>query len=994
MRAVIPLTLAAMAAAGICLYLAAADAPPKQPSTIDDRPPPSLVFEPNVGQTDPRVRFVSRGPGHALFLTDQGAVLRVSPPAAGGRAGLARAAGAVVTMTLAGAATPTEVAGHAPLPGANHYLIGRDPSGWHRDVPRYGEVRYTGVYPGVDTVWYGNEGELEYDFVVAPGADPGQIAMRFDGARDIAIDATGNLVLDTAAGPVVQKRPIAYQVVDGARRTVDAAYRVLADGAIGFATGAFDAALPLVIDPVLGYSTYLGGDGQDESAEMAVDDAGNTWISGLTNSVEFPWDMGNDSEFSGGAFDAYVCRFTANGGIPTCAYIGGSGEDGAWGLAIGPDGKAYVSGYTFSADFPTVDPAQATPGGHADAFLLRINATADGLDFSTYYGGNDFENARGLHVDNHGRAYITGETWSHGNTLPVTAGAYQTTDTAGADVFVAKFAADGTLEASTYLGGSGDDLGRGITTDLGGNVFLTGKTVSADFPLESPLLPPGGGGDAFLSVLDGTLAGLLLSTPVGGSAEDWGYSVVVDHMDRLTLAGFTYSADFPVHQAAQPTHGGDMDGFLMRLDLGAGIGFSTFMGGSDLDDLRHIAVDPAGNTYWLGYTQSGNFPLKHQLAALDGQDAVLAKFDPTGKLLLSTPLGGGNWEIGTGVGLDFDGNVHVAGFTTSVDMPLAGAFQQVPGSAESDDGLALASSDLFVSRFTEPALDQWRGDFDGDGTDDILMRNNATGANTIWRSGNSRTTQRMTRILDLHWRIVGVGDFDGDGASDVFWRHAATGGNAIWSGALSNAQLPVDNVTNTNWEVQAVADFDADGKDDVVWHDPTTGASSLWYSANPDSATNLVTITNLAWDIVGAGDLDGDGQADLVWRVERTGQNAVWRSGDHGDQLDIARVAGAWKVAGIADYHGDGTADLLWRHLQTGRNVLWDGGNREASTNVTPVPGQAWQVAGSGDYDGDGDADILWRHAQTGANSIWRSANSKTRKVVSFLRNPDWSIKS
>lgn len=1001
MRILIPIGLAAATAMGAAWHLAAPltrtqHAPVADPADAF-RPPASLSFEPNVGQLDPRVRFFSRSGAHALFLTDTGAVLRLTRDAArpGDDAPGAPSEAAVLRMTLSGANATSQAGGEEQLAGTSHYLKGNDPAAWQRDVPRFGQVRYHSVYAGIDAVWYGNEGALEYDFVVAPGADPGQIALDFEGASEVSIDADGHLVLDTAVGQVVQHRPIVYQVVDGAKKAVDAAYRLLDPDTVAFALGAFDRSLPLVIDPVVSYSTYLGGDAEDSATSVAVDSAGNTWVAGVTNSTEFPWEMDNDSEFSG-VYDAYVCRFSGNGGIPLCAYIGGSDDDGAWAIAIGPDGNAYVGGYTYSADFPVVDAAQSDPGGDGDAFVLRINAAADGLDFSTYHAGNSFEIVRGIAVDHHGDVYVTGETWSAN--LPTTQGALQAShgNANSQDAFVARFSAAGAREVATYLGGNGVDRGRGIAFDDAGDIFVTGNTASADFPMESPLMPPGGGEDAFLSVLHPSGGALLLSTTIGGSAQDWAYELIVDDEDRVTLAGFTSSADFPVHKAAQGTLRGGQDSFLMRIDMATGIAFSTFLGGSGLDDMRHIAADPAGNTWFFGYTQSDDFPLRNHLAPLRGQDAVLAKFDPAGALLLSTPLGGSAWEIGSGVALDLDGTVHLGGYTTSVDLPLAGAFQAMPGSTsvEDEDGIALETPDIFLARLAEPALDTWRGDYDGDGTDDILMRNNSTGANTIWRSGNSRTTQRMTRILDLRWRIVGVGDFDGDGADDVFWRHATTGGNAIWSGALSNAQLPVSNVTNTNWEVQAVADFDNDGKDDVVWHDPTTGASSLWYSANPGSATNLVTITNLAWDIVGAGDLDGDGQADLIWRVERTGQNAVWRSGDHGDQLAIARVAGAWKIAGIADYHGDGTADLLWRHLQTGRNVLWDGGVREASTNVTPVPGQAWQVAGGGDYDGDGEADILWRNAQTGANSIWRSANSRTRKTVSFLKDPNWTIKS
>ena len=920
------------------------------PAAVAQDRPASLLFERNLGQTADQVHFLARGPDYTLFLTDRGLVARLASgdredPAADGRPRAHRRSSAVIGMTLANANPSPVVTGESPQPSTASYFIGNDPSAWKQDVPHFGRVRYKEVYAGIDAVYYGNQGELEYDFVVAPGADPDVIALEFTGLDGMSLDTNGDLVLDTGDGALVQHRPVVYQVVDGTRRRVEAAYDLVDDNTVGFALGAFDAALPLTIDPVLTYSTYLGGGSGDAAHAFAVDEAGNTWVVGETASTEFPWEFDIDSEYSEGDGDAYVCRFRAVGGIPLCAYIGGEGFDAAFAVAIGEDGNAYVGGYTESLAFPVLDAIQPNraPGEWGDAFLLKINDAETGLEFSTYLGGGGAEEIRALAPDSGGGIYATGHTWSIGD-FPLTQGAYQPVDPAGSDAFVTRVSASGGLVASTLLGGSLDDFGRGITVDRTGRVSVAGHTLSSDFPVKSPLqATQGGGGDAFLAKFDANLSNLLYGTYLGGSGEEWGYEVRLDDAGSIHLAGNTWSTDFPVASALQPAFGGgEQDGFLVKLaPNGATLRFATYLGGSDFDDVRHVQLDHAGNIHVAGYTSSTDFPLTGSLQPVRDRDAVLLKITPDGSTLLSgTAIGGSAVEVLTGMALDMDGKAVLGGWTFSSDLPVAAAFQGVI--AHETLGTE-AGSDMFLAKVGGSHLASWAGDFNGDGIDDILWRNDATGQGSIWHSASAHTVVNISRVTNLQWRIVGVGDFDGDDRSDILWRNAATGANTVWRSGDSRTSLATTSVTNTNWEVHGIGDFDADGADDIVWHNVATGETALWYGADSNAAASLFRIGNLAWDIVGAGDFDGDGAADLLWRNMAEGRNTIWRNASSAQAQAVAGVLRqTWQIMATGDYIGDGKSDLLWRDNWRGTNTIWRSANAGTTQSVTGVSNQSW----------------------------------------------------
>ena len=962
----------------------------------------SLAFEPNQGQTAAHVNYVARGQGYGLFLTPTEAVFSLahggsgSPRNDAGKPSSARQAPSVLRMSVVGGNPAPAIAGEGLLPGKSHYVTGKDPAKWLSDVPQYGKVRYQQVYPGVDLVYYGNEGKLEYDFIVSPGSDPGQIALDFKGVEGIALDKSGNLVLKTAHGDLLQHRPVVYQEVAGVRRLIEGAYALLGGNGIGFKLGQYDLGLPLVIDPVLSYSTYLGGDGWDSVAALGVDLAGNTYVAGNTNSIEFPWDMGNDSEFSG-VYDAYVCRFTAAGGKPYCAYIGGSGDDAAWALAVGRNGSAYVAGYTDSTDFPVLNahqPALAAGSG-GDGFLLKINPAGNALLYSTYYGGNDFETIRGLAVDAQGSAYITGNTWSWQG-FPVTPGVLQATDPADVDAFVAKFTNAGAMAFSSYLGGSGPDQGRGITLDKSGNVLVSGYTTSSNFPTLAAIQPVNaGGGDAFIAKLNPTASTLLYGTYLGGTAEEWGYDLKLDAAGNMHLAGFSSSTDFPTTAGAiQRTNAGGQDGFLTKLNAaGSQFTYSTYLGGSGRDDMRHVVLDPAGNAYWAGDSTSPNFPLVNPLQGMSGQQGVLAKVNATGtKLLYSTALGGSSWDLVTGLDRSVDGTLHLTGYTQSTDFPTARAFQATHASPNGTGEVSIA--DIFFTRHSDATLSSWRGDFDGNGTDDVLWRNDATGALSLWPSASVAQARSLTQVTDLNWQIAAVADFNGDGKSDLLWRHAVSGANTIWRSGDSATQTAVTGVTNANWKVVGAGDFNGDLKADILWRDLATGGNVIWLGANNASQRAVTGVTNLGWEVIGVEDFDGDFKADILWRNSSNAQSAVWKAGNNATSIAITGVSGVeWAIVGLADYSGDGKADIFWRNVRSGKNTIWISGSSASQQAVAGIANLDWHPAGMGDYNNDGRADILWRHRINSSNTIWRSGNSSTVQTMGGA-GLDWKVKS
>jgi hypothetical protein len=679
--------------------------PPLRLEPLEDRTLPSgspaaaaygqlpLSFEANQGQSAPQVSFLAHGPSSTLFLTGGGgAVLALGPGGSG--------PGDVLDLQLLGANPSPAAAGQGLLPGVSNYLLGSDPGGWHTGIPNYAAVAYRGVYAGIDLLYHGNGRQLEYDFRVAAGADPGQVRLGFAGAEGLSLDGPGDLVLQTAAGAVVEQAPVLYQEGGGGtRQAVSGGYVLEGDGTVGFRVGAYDRSRPLVIDPTLVYSTYLGGSGDDAALGIAVDGSGNAYVTGTTFSRDFPTTAGA-FQTAGGFEDAFVAKLDAAGSaLVYSTYLGGRGQALGYGIAVDGSGNAYVTGFT-NGDFPTTAGAfQTAPGGVPDAFVAKLDAAGTALLYSTYLGGSGADQGYGIAVDGSGNAYVTGFTNS--SNFPTTAGALQTSLPGITNAFVAKLDAAGTaLLYSTYLGGSNLDAALGIAVDGSGNAYVTGSTRSTDFPTTAGAFQTSlpGRENAFVAKLDAAGTALVYSTYLGGSSFDAARGIAVDGSGNAYVTGSTFSRDFPTTAGALQTSygGGGSDAFVAKLDAaGTALLYSTYLGGSTgsgidepLTDLGNgIAVDGSGNAYVTGYTESTDFPTTagaFQTAPGGGVDAFVAKLDAAGTALLySTYLGGSFRDVGSGIAVGGSGNAYVTGGTDSRDFPTtAGAFQTSFGGIE------------------------------------------------------------------------------------------------------------------------------------------------------------------------------------------------------------------------------------------------------------------------------------------------------------------------
>ena len=677
-----------------------------------------LSFEANKGQTDPHVKFLSRGNSYSLFLTDSGAVLALAKkqkPASGKTvraksvkqmlaeesSGASRkSTSAVLRMKLLGAQSSPKVTGQEKLPGKVNYFIGSDPAKWRTDVATYAKVRYHQVYPGIDLVYYGNQGQLEYDFVVAPGGDPARVRLGFEGARKMRVDRQGDLLLETTSGPVRWQKPVVYQETEGVRTRIEGNYLLRSGHQASFEVGDYDPTKPLIIDPTLVYSTYLGGI-RGNGSGIAVDSLGNAYVTGSTSSSSFPTTVGAFQTANAGGNDAFVTKLNADGtGLDYSTYLGGSDNDQASKIAVDSLGNAYVTGNTSSTDFPTTAGAlqTANAGGSAfggDAFVTKLNASGTGLLYSTYLGGSGDELGSGIAVDSLGNAYVTGNTSS--TDFPTTAGALQTANAGGSafggDAFVTKLNADGTgLEYSTYLGGSDNDFGRSIAVDSLGSAYVTGSTSSTNFPTTVGAFQTAnaGVGDAFVTKLNAAGTGIDYSTYLGGSKDDFASSIAVDSLGNAYVTGQTRSSNFPTTVGAfQPV------GFTFPINVpfvtklnasGTGLLYSTYLGGGNGSTGSGIAVDSLGSAYVTGSTLAG-FPRTVgafvQPTSSPGIDAFVTKLNAAGTgLLYSAKFGGSTvtslvvGDAGNGIAVDSLGNAYVTGSTISTNFPTTvGAFQ-------------------------------------------------------------------------------------------------------------------------------------------------------------------------------------------------------------------------------------------------------------------------------------------------------------------------------
>jgi hypothetical protein len=642
-----------------------------------------LRFEPNLGQTDARVAYLSRGRDYALLMTQRGAVLK-----------LARAVGreAVLGLEFVGANRRPKISGRGRLAGVSHYPA----RGGLTDVPQYAGVVYRDVYDGVDVAFYSNRGrELEFDVRLAPGVNPGRVRLDYSGARELRVDADGALVVDAGGVQVRQPRPVVYQELGGIRRSLSGHYVLYGGDRVGFAVDGRDPRAAVVIDPVLSYSTYLGGSGLDFPIWSDIDDDGNFYVTGFTLSADFPTTEGVLQRTAGGAEDAFVAKLDPTGSrLVYSTYLGRAGTDIAIGLDVDQSGNVVVTGNTGSPDFPTTEGAYQRDygGGATDAFVTKLDSSGARIVFSTFLGGSGDDNGFISFYDAAGDLFIEGDTGSPD--FPTTPGVLQTTYGGGSsDGFVSQLSASGSkLRYSTFIGGSGADGAHDGWLDPSSNFYIDGFTESADFPTTPGAVQPSyaGGRDAFVAKVNPSGTALDFATYVGGSGFEDVFDLTIDRHGNVYVPGPTTSPDFPTTaHAFQPTYqGGEGDGYVIKLDrTGAALDYATYLGGSGNEQAGAVRVDRAGNAFVAGVTASADFPVtKDAIQDSYGggvSDAFLVELNRRGsKLRFASFLGGGGEDgtFGAGGWLDGQGNWFVPGYTDSTDFPTTpGAFQPSSG---------------------------------------------------------------------------------------------------------------------------------------------------------------------------------------------------------------------------------------------------------------------------------------------------------------------------
>jgi len=588
-----------------------------------------LAFEWNGGQAPAATDFLARGAGYGVSLSHGNASIT-----------LRRAktvAPVAIELRLAGARNNPKAAGRQELPGKVNYFIGSLPSRWRTDIPTYGRVEYAGVYPGVDLAYYGRQGRLEYDFIVAPRADPSTIRMVLDGARALRIDAGGNLVLETGGTPVSFRKPVTYQEIAGARRSVKSDYRLAGSNQVTFALASYDPRYPLIIDPSLVYSTYLGGSGFDYGTAIAVSSAGNAYVTGYTSSLDFPTKDAEQSYFT--SYSAiFVAELSANGAsLVYSTYLGGSNYDYPYSIAVDSTGAAYVTGLTESPDFPVRNALYGSLNGSEDAFVTKFSPGGSALVYSTYLGGSGSDYALSIAVDSGNNAYIAGS--SESSDFPTTSGAYQTA-AGGSCSFVAKLNAAGTaLTWSTYFGQSCSAQTTAIAIDSQQAVYVTGAAfpglpVTAGAPQQAF---GGGEHDAFIAKFDSGGDSLVYCTYLGGSQIDTGTSIAVNSSGDAYATGLTQSSDFPTTLfALQTALGGGYDAFVAELNsTGTAWTYVTYLGGQRDDYGYGIVLDSSGDAFVAGYTLSNN---------LDVTEAVQPGLAGNAHVLYGTTASGKSWN--------------------------------------------------------------------------------------------------------------------------------------------------------------------------------------------------------------------------------------------------------------------------------------------------------------------------------------------------------------
>ena len=951
-----------------------------------------LAFEPNRGQTDARVQYFARSGNMNAFITSAGYTLAAN--------------GYSVSMTVAGADPNTFHAGTALEGVSNYFKNGRAITG----IPQYERVRARRVRPGMDVIYHGREGQVEYDFVFEPYAfDPDLLTMRFSGAGRPTIASNGDLVLTAGDVEFRHHKPIAWQDVGGVREPVACEYEVLASGEVRFQLANYDPRYALTIDPVLSYSTYLGGSGENLPSGIAADRFGAAYVAGTTQSADFPVTSGSRL----GDKDVFVAKFSADGStLLYSTFVGGAAEDVAQGIAVDSAGNAYVVGYTFSSGF-----ARGYHGG-GDGFVAKLGP-AGIVVYATAIGGSSGDSGSAIAADSSGNAYVAGTTSSTGI---ATAGSAQRTLGGSQDEYVAKLDPSGTLSYLTYLGGADLECFGAIAVDGTGRAYVTGLTSSTDFPITANALKKtlGSGSLAFVTVVDPTGSSFEYSSFFGGALYTAGKAIAVAG-GAVYLGGVTNSSDFPITPGAyanKPPGQASMASFVAKFATGTSwsVVYSTFL---DLPStyrstyLNGLAVDAAGQAYVAGYTDSGWFPttagaLRSVPPFFDNIDAFLTVLNSSGgALVYSTLLGGESGDFATGLALDGSGGAYIAGNTSSLLFPTSATARQAsyPGSPPATPTYSVG----FVSKISldspqactfkiSPATVNVPAEgktLSFDVTADALcpweLYLDAGLTTTGPRKGLSSETRTVSVSVDVPPNTL-------ETPRTLRVRLSISEYAEIRQAQVCKytvEQPPIQPRMGRSFLVNLKT---APGCAWQAWLNASASWISLWGTQGAGSASldlsmaanygplriAWLTVANqriplIQWGFLPASGTDPNGAAatgDLVWQNEATHQVTLHYYGGTDGASDLGwdwldtRGDAASRLVAIADFDLDGYPDLVWQNEATRQVTVhyyggFNGTEEQTSKSLYAAGAPGWRVVAAADFNGDGVPDLVWQNEAT-----------------------------
>ncbi|MEA1981019.1 MAG: SBBP repeat-containing protein [candidate division Zixibacteria bacterium] len=693
----------------------------------------NLHFTPNHGQFEEQIKFRSETPGATIWFTQNEVYYQLSKitntepePNILNEFGITpnlsknKIEFLLIKSSFINSNSNPKISSSQITSHNSNYFIGNNPAKWKTDIPSYRQITYHDIYDGIDIKFYGNPSKMEYDFVVSPGSSPSQIKIQYEGVNNLTLLPNGNLQIETDFGILTENKPISFQEIDNIKIPIEGNFEIYDNNSFGFKFESdYDPNIPLIIDPVLNYSTFFGGSGNDFARDMCIDSNGSIYITGYTTSADFPVHSAFDYNYDGGGtseYDVVVFKMSATGDTLFYSTYFGGHEDSEIALSIDVDisGNIIITGQTNSDDMPFLNPFQSALSGNSDAFIMSLSEAGNDLLYSTYYGGSSDDYGSSIIFESGNIAYLAGTTTSPD--LPLNGTPLSGNISGSGDAFLAKFdLSSGALSNATYLGGSQTESALSVKVGSAGNIYVSGYTISEDFPMENPIFNTyaGGGtsiGDAFILIIDNTLSSLNFSTYLGGSADEVAIALSLDNNDRMYITGFTTSNNFPVYNAYDQYYNDIADAFITCIESnGDSLIYSTYLGGTEVDFGSDLTCDEFGYVFITGNTQSTNFPV---LNAIDNHyngsnDIFVTSINSTGdSLLYSTYFGGSQFESVYGIVIDTGKNVTITGYTNSSNFPIINAYDDTYNSA----------NDIFIARidFTEPICI----DSDGDGFGD------------------------------------------------------------------------------------------------------------------------------------------------------------------------------------------------------------------------------------------------------------------------------------